>query len=42
MTEFDKNVWLSMVDYLTVNHDGKFQFTFLDGSQVELNSYKPK
>ncbi|KAA8973619.1 recombinase family protein [Streptococcus agalactiae] len=37
MTEFDKNVWLSMVDYLTVHHDGKVEFTFLDGSQVELN-----
>ncbi|HEL0015931.1 recombinase family protein [Streptococcus equi] len=37
MTEFDKNVWLSMVDYLTVHQDGKVEFTFLDGSQVELN-----
>lgn len=37
MTEFDKNVWLSMVDQLTVHHDGKVEFTFLDGSQVELN-----
>lgn len=37
MTEFDKNVWLSMIDYLTVHHDGKIEFTFLDGSQIELN-----
>ena len=37
MTSFDKNVWLSMVDYLTVHHAGKVEFTFLDGSQVELN-----
>lgn len=37
MTEFDKNVWLSMVDYLTVHHVGKVEFTFFDGSQVELN-----
>ncbi|HEL1148966.1 recombinase family protein [Streptococcus equi] len=37
MTEFDKNVWLSMVDYLTVHHYGKVEFTFLDGSQIELN-----
>lgn len=36
-TEFDKNVWLSMVEQLTVHHDGKVEFTFLDGSQVELN-----
>jgi len=37
MTEFDKNVWLSMVDYLTVHYDGKVECTFLDGSQIELN-----
>lgn len=37
MTEFDKNVWLSMVDFLTVYHYGRIEFTFLDGSQVELN-----
>lgn len=37
MTEFDKNVWLSMVDYLTVHHDGKVEFSFLDSSQIELN-----
>ena len=37
MTEFDKNVWLSMIDYLRVYHDGKIEFTFLDGSRVELN-----
>ncbi len=36
-TTFDKNVWLSMVNYLTVHHNGKIEFTFLDGSQVELN-----
>ena len=37
MTKFDKNVWLSMIDFLMVYHDGKIEFTFLDGSQVELN-----
>ena len=37
ITEFDKNVWMSMVDYLTVNNNGKIEFTFLDGSQIELN-----
>lgn len=36
-TSFDKNVWLSMVNYLTVHHDRKIEFTFLDGSQLELN-----
>lgn len=40
MTEFDKNVWLSMVDFLTVNHDGKIEFTFFDGNQVELSREK--
>ncbi|MFP1716849.1 MULTISPECIES: hypothetical protein [Gardnerella] len=33
---FDENVCLSMVDYLTVHHDGKVEFTFLDGSKTEL------
>ena len=37
MTDFDKNVWLSLVDCLTVYNDGKIEFTFLDCSQVELN-----
>ena len=37
MTEFDKNVWLSMVDFLTVRNYGKVEFTFFDGSQVGLN-----
>ena len=36
LTAFDKNVWLSMVDYLTVHHDGKAEFTFLDGNKTEL------
>ena len=34
MIEFDKNVWLRMVDLLTVHHDGKIEFIFLDGSNV--------
>ena len=37
MTEFDKNVWLSIVDYLTVYHDRKIEVMFLDGSQTELS-----
>ncbi len=36
-TSFDKNVWLSMADYLTVYQDGKVEFTFLDDSQIELD-----
>ena len=42
MTEFDKNVWLSMVDYLTVHYDGKVESTFLDDSQIELNKKNSK
>ncbi len=29
MTESDKNVWLSMVDYITLRNDGKVELTFL-------------
>lgn len=36
IAEFDKNIWLSMVDYLTVKNDGNIEFTFLDGSKVEI------
>ncbi|MFP1692615.1 MULTISPECIES: hypothetical protein [Gardnerella] len=36
LTVFDENVWLSMVDYLTVRHDGKVEFTFLYGNKTEL------
>ena len=36
-TTFDKNVWLSMVDFLTVHNDGNIEVMFLDGSQIELS-----
>ena len=36
LTAFDENVWLSMVDYLTVHQDGKVEFSFLDGNKTEL------
>ena len=36
MTEFDKNVWISMVNYLRAYQNGKVEFIFLDDSQVEL------
>ena len=35
LTVFDENVWLSMVDHLTVHHDGKVDLTFLDESETE-------
>ena len=37
LTVFDENVWLSMVDYLTVHKDGKVEFTFLDGSVMKID-----
>ena len=37
LTAFDENVWLSMVDYLTVRHDGKVDFTFLDGGVMKID-----
>ncbi|WP_422118564.1 hypothetical protein HXT25_00745 [Gardnerella sp. DNF00476] len=36
LTVFDENVWLSIVDHLTVHHDGKVDLTFIDGSKTEL------
>lgn len=33
----NENVWLSMVDYLTVRHDGKVDFTFLDGGVMKID-----
>ena len=36
IAEFDKNIWLSMVDYLIVKNDGNIEFTFLDGSKIEI------
>ncbi|MFU0538153.1 hypothetical protein ACMZ79_00435 [Gardnerella vaginalis] len=36
LTVFDENVWLSMVDHITVHQDGKVEFTFLYGNKTEL------
>ena len=36
LVEFDKKVWISMVDYLTIYNDVKIEFTFLDGSKSEV------
>ena len=38
LTAFDENIWLSMVDYLTVHHDGKVEFTFLDGNKIFIKN----
>ncbi|MFU0532274.1 hypothetical protein [Gardnerella vaginalis] len=37
LTAFDENVWLSMVDYLTVHQDGKIDIIFLDGSVMKVD-----
>ncbi len=37
LKEFDENVWLSMVDCMTVYDDAKIEFKFIDGSKIELN-----
>lgn len=37
LTVFDENVLLSMVDYLTVHHDGKVDIIFLDGSVMKID-----
>lgn len=36
IVEFDKNIWLSMVEYMTVHNDKRIEFTFLDGSKVKV------
>ena len=36
LKEFNSNVWLRLVDFVEVHHDGKVLFNFLDGSKVEL------
>lgn len=36
IVEFDKIIWLSMVEYMTVHHDGSLEFTFLDGNNVKI------
>lgn len=36
VTEFDEELWYSMVDYVTVYEGKSMVFTFRDGRQVEL------
>ena len=35
IVEFDKNIWLSMFEYLTFHRDGRIEFAFLDGSRLK-------
>ena len=37
LTVLDENVWLSMVDYLTVHQDGKVDIIFLDRSVMKID-----
>lgn len=36
LTEFDEDVWISMVDYLEVSRDGTVEFFFKDGMNIKL------
>ncbi len=36
LTEFDDNLWVSIVDKVTVFHDGRVVFTFKDGTKIEV------
>ncbi|MGN0106297.1 MAG: hypothetical protein ACI4A5_01200 [Hominilimicola sp.] len=36
VTEFDESLWLSMVDYVTVNSEEDIQVTFKNGSSMRL------
>ena len=36
LTEFDDNLWVSIVDNVTVFHDGRVVFTFKDGTKIKI------
>lgn len=36
LTEFDENLWVSIIDKATVFHDGKVIFEFKDGTKIEV------
>lgn len=36
LTEFDENLWVSIIDKVTVFHDGRVVFTFKDGTKIEV------
>ncbi len=36
LTEFDKRLWSSMVDYVTVGRGKEFIVTFRDGTEIEV------
>lgn len=36
LSEFDEDVWISMVEEVEVSHDGWVEFRFLDGSSVKV------
>ncbi len=36
LTEFDDNLWVSIVDKVTVFHDGRVVFTFKDGTKIKI------
>ena len=34
LTEFDNRLWLTLVDYAEIHHDGTLIFHFFDGTQI--------
>lgn len=36
VTEFDEQVWYSLIDYVTVNREDDVKFTFKDGSVIQV------
>ncbi|MCM1508765.1 MAG: recombinase family protein [Ruminococcus flavefaciens] len=36
LTEFDDNLWVAIIDRVTVLHDGRLIFEFKDGSKIEV------
>ncbi len=36
LTEFDENLWVSIIDKATVFHDGRVIFEFKDGTKIEV------
>lgn len=36
LTEFDENLWYSMVEYVTVFNKEDIRFTFKDGTEIKV------
>jgi len=36
VTEFHENIWYALLDYVTVYDKGDIQFTFKDGTKIQV------